>query len=86
MGNRKEWFLKVFRSGHTQAENLISIISDEKTKKHLYFITERGISSVVNYLNLKEVEKKSYRADKIARVLICVVIVVGVVQILATIF
>ncbi len=80
---QEQWVLKVFRSNMPASENLIDHLSyNEKDNEHLYVITAKGTSAAIDYLNLKEAEKSSKRAEKIAKVAIGIGIVVGVFEII----
>lgn len=80
---QEQWVLKVFRSQMPSSENLIDFLDDNKDGgEQLFVITAKGTSAAVDYLNLKEAEKSSKRAEKIAKVAIVIGIVVGVSQII----
>ena len=55
-----DWAQEVFR----KFNNELLSISPYK-KGYIFIITEKGIPVVINYLNLKEAEKGSKRAEKI---------------------
>jgi len=80
-----QWVMKVFRSNYPQTDNLFNLlIYNEKEHEEYLILTSKGISTAVSamqYLHLKEVEKNSQRAEKIAKIAILVGIIVGIVQI-----
>lgn len=76
------WVQKIFRSNMPAGENLIDHIYNSHTEEHLYFITAKGTSAAVDYLNLKEAKKNSKRAERIALAAIFIGVVVGTAQIL----
>lgn len=71
-----DWAKVVF----LKLDNQLFSISPYK-KEHTYIITEKGIPLAISYLNLKEAEKSSKRAEKIALAAIIIGIVVGLLQI-----
>ena len=75
------WVQKIFRSNMLAAENLMDNIYNSKTDQHKYFITAKGTSAAVDYLNLKEAKKSSSRAEIIALVAITIGVIVGIAQI-----
>ena len=84
--DQEQWVLKIFRSNMPRNENLIDHLTyynDEN--EHLYVITAKGTSAAINYLNLKEAEKSSKRAELIAKTAIIIGIIVGLAQIIVTI-
>lgn len=77
---------KVFRSNMSPGENLIDHLSyNGNENSHLFVISAKGTSAAIDYLNLKEVEKSSKRAELIAITAIIIGIIVGLAQILVTI-
>lgn len=84
--DQEEWVLKIFRSNMPASENLIDHLSyNNDDKNHLYVITAKGTSAAIDYLNLKESEKNSKRAENIAIAAIAIGIFVGLVQVIVTI-
>lgn len=84
--DQERWVIKIFRSNMPPSENLIDHLTyynDEN--EHLYVITAKGTSAAIDYLNLKEAEKSSKRAEMIAIMAIAIGIIVGLAQILVTI-
>ncbi len=79
---QEQWVQKVFRSNMPASENLIDHIYNTEANSYQYFITAKGISAAIDYLNLKEAEKSGKRAEKIALVAIIVGVVVGIIQII----
>lgn len=78
-----QWALKVFRSNMPASDNLIDhLIYNTQRDEHLFFITSKGTSAAIDYLNLKEAERSGKRAEKIALAAIVIGIIVGIVQIL----
>lgn len=80
--SQEQWVLKVFRSNIPAAENLIDHIYSSGTDSYKYFITAKGTSAAIQYLNLKEAESSGKRAEKIALVAIGIGVVVGIAQII----
>lgn len=80
---QKQWVLKVFRSNTPSANNLIDHFYNSGENQHLYFITDKGTSVAIDYLNLKEAQKNSRRAEKIALWAIAITAIVGIIQITA---
>ncbi len=78
---QEQWVLKIFRSDMPSSDNLIDHIYNTKTDAHRYFITAKGTSAAIQYLNLKEAESIGKRAEKIALMAIAIGIIVGIVQI-----
>jgi hypothetical protein len=77
--NLKQWYLKVFRDSPSLLINNINLSSESIAR---WSLTALGMSYAVSYLGLKEVEKGSKRAEKIAYWSIGIVAVIGLVQIL----
>ena len=79
---QEQWVQKIFRSNMPASENLVNHIYDSSSDDvHKLVITAKGTSVAIDYLNLKETEKSSRRAEKIALVAIITGIVVGLIQI-----
>lgn len=84
--DQERWVIKIFRSNMPASENLIDHLTYYNDKnEHLYVITAKGTSAAIDYLNLKEAEKSSKRAEIIAIIAIAIGIIVGLAQILVTI-
>lgn len=84
--NQEQWVQKVFRSNMSPSENLIDHLNyNSNENSHLFVISAKGTSAAIDYLNLKEAEKSSKRAEKIAVIAITIGIIVGLAQILVTI-
>ena len=75
-----QWVQKIFRSNTPASENLIDHIHNSQTDEHTYFITAKGTSAAVDYLNLKEAKKSSKRAEKIALAAIIIGAIVGIIN------
>jgi len=78
---QKEWIMKIFRSNMPAAENLVDHIYSNQADEHKYFITAKGTSRAVDYLNLKVAKKNSRRAEIIALIAIAIGVIVGITQI-----
>lgn len=77
-----QWVQKIFRSNMSASENLIDHLSyNDEENSHKFVITAKGTSAAVDYLNLKEAEKSSARAETIALVAIVIGVLVGLAQI-----
>lgn len=79
--DQEQWALKIFRSNMPSSENLIDHIYNQGKNEHKYFITAKGTSAAVDYLNLEEAKKSSSRAEKIALTAIVIGVLVGIAQI-----
>lgn len=76
------WVDKMFRANGAEIIGILSYDSNE----HIYMITAEGVSAAISYLDLKEAERSGKRAEKIALTAIIVGIVVGLLQIVITIY
>lgn len=80
---QEQWVQKVFRSNMPASENLIEHLNySDRGNEHLFVITAKGTSAAIEYLNLKEAERSSKRAEKIAKFAILIGIIVGMFQII----
>jgi len=80
---QEQWVENVFFPSESISENLIDRLSyNEEDNDSLFVITAKGTSAAIEYLNLKEAERSSKRAEKIAKIAIFVGIIVGVFQII----
>lgn len=75
----REWYARTFKQGQP-GDRLIEFFLG--TEEHKCFITAKGISAVIEYLNLEEAKKSSKRAEKIALIAIGIGIIVGIAQII----
>jgi len=80
------WVQKIFHSNMPKSENLVDNLSYSSDNVNLFVITAKGINHAINYLNLKEAEKNSKRAEKIAKIAIIIGVVVGLFQILTSFY
>jgi hypothetical protein len=78
---QRQWVEMIFRSNMPASENLIDHIYSTASDTHRYFITAKGTSAAIQYLNLKEAETSGKRAEKIALAAIAIGVIVGVAQI-----
>lgn len=84
---KKLWVQKIFYSNMPVADNLVDYIGQAGYKNENNLVmTAKGISAAVDYLNLKQAEKSGKRAEKIAVTAIVIGVIVGLAQIIATIF
>jgi hypothetical protein len=79
---QKRWIEMIFRSNMPSSENLIDHIYNSSSDTYQYFITAKGTSAAIQYLNLKEAESSGKRAEKIALAAIGIGVLVGIAQIL----
>ena len=80
---QEQWVENVFFPSESISENLIDRLSyNEEDNDSLFVIIAKGTSAAIEYLNLKEAERSSKRAEKIAKIAIFVGIIVGVFQII----
>lgn len=75
------WYLKVFRDSPNLLINNFKTIGD----KSYWCLTAEGMSNAINYLELKETQKGSKRAENIALWAIIVSSFVGMVQIMISV-
>jgi len=84
---QEQWVQKIFRSNMPASDNLIDHLSYNQDKDiHKFVMTAKGTSAAIEYLSLKEAEKSGKRAEKIAWVAIIMGIIVGVSQMIVTIY
>jgi len=80
------WVEKIFHSNMPTSENLIDHLDYKgNANSQLFIISAKGTSAAIDYLNLKEAEKSSKRAEKIAIISIAIGVIVGLAQIIVTI-
>lgn len=83
---QNQWVLKVFCSSIQANDNLIDHLGYSKQQNgDMFVITAKGTSAAIEYLNLKEAERSSKRANKIALAAIAIGIIVGIAQIVVQI-
>jgi len=82
---QQQWVEKIFHSNMPASDNLVDHLNiNSREEGNLFVITSRGINFAINYLNLKEAEKSSKRAEIIAIIAIIIGIVVGLAQIITS--
>src|SRR3989344_2060771 len=79
---QKSWFLKIFCGKKSSDDNLFENLDPIEGAGYPLVIASAGISAVINYRHLREVEESGGRAERIACVAITVGIIVGVLQII----
>lgn len=80
-----KWYLKIFRSNLPISENLVGSL-DYADNKHTMTLTAKGTSEAIAYLGLEEARKSGVRAERIAKWAIVIGIIVGLVQIVISLF
>ena len=78
---QSSWATEVFRK---YGDELFS--NAPYKPEHTYIVTTNGSSIVIDYLNLKEAENNGKRAEKIAVSAIIIGIIVGISQIITSIY
>lgn len=79
------WIERTFFPNPQNSYSLI-VHLESNNGKNFFTLSDRGMSEAINYLTLREAQKGSKRAERIALSSIVISAVVGLVQIILTIF
>ncbi len=78
-GENYKIYIKLFKDG---ANPLINSEYDYTTDTHTYYLSDRGMSAVIDYLDLKEARDSSKDAKRWAMWSIWIAIIIGIAQVI----
>lgn len=86
---KRQLYLKLFRSGTNDNHPIIDHLINKQTDKGevaYWCLSDKGMSSAIDYMDLKEARENSRSAKSIAFWSIGIAIVVGILQIIVAVF